>query len=273
MEQGMGGRGRPGRPEANREIDLYSTPDGTRAVGNPVRRAILTTLREREYTFDEIVAVAGRAKSTVSVHLQELAAAGVVGSRTDPGDSRRKIFFLSGSLVASLSPEDRVADALAAYAGAYRAGSGDPFAFYKLALRTIRVSLMQEGVSLDPLLARAGERVGEELYPALADPDIGAFCTKIAGFWEEHRLGRVEVAGTDPLVLLVYDCFECVDLPVTGKPACAFDSGILRALFSGHYGRPATAVETRCYSMGFDHCRFEIVAEEGACRPQDDGGA
>ena len=255
------GRG-AGRPGPNRDIDLYSTPGGTRAVGNPVRRAILAALREREHTFEELVVLAGRAKSTVSVHLQDLAAAGVIGSRSDALDARKKVFFLTGDLIASVSPEDRVADELAAYAGAYRAGAGDPFAFYRLIFRTIRVALMQEGVLLDPLLTRAGEWVGEELYPAVADPETGAFCAKIARFWEEHRLGRIEIAGTEPPVLLIYDCFECADLPVTGKSACAFDTGILRALFSRHYGRPAAAAETRCYSMGFDHCRFEIVVED-----------
>jgi len=259
----MTGRSGAGRPKPNREIDLYSTPDGARAVGNPVRRLILAALREREHTFDEIVVLAGRAKSTVSVHLRDLAAAGVIGSRADPEDTRRKIFFLTGDLVGSVSTEDRIADALTAYAGAYRAGSSDPFAFYKLTFRTIRVSLMQEGILLDPLLTRAGERIGEELHPAVADRETEAFCANIARFWEDHSLGRVEVAGTEPLVLLVYDCFECEDLPVTGRPACAFDSGILRALFSRHYGRPTAALETRCYSMGFDHCRFEVVPEDG----------
>ncbi|MDK2916748.1 MAG: uncharacterized protein PWR25_1305 [Euryarchaeota archaeon] len=262
----MNSQGQPGRPKANLEIDLYSTPSGPRAVDNPVRRTILAALRERERTFDEIVSLAGRAKSTVSVHLQEMAAAGVIGSRADPEDSRKKIFYVTGGLVASISPDERVVDALAVYAGAYRPGSGDPNTFYRLAFRTIRVALMQEGVLLDPLLTRAGERIGEELYPAVAAPETGAFCAKIARFWEEHRLGRIEVAEMEPLVLLVYDCFECADLPVTGKPACALDSGILRALFSRHYGRPTAAIETRCYAMGFDHCRFEIIMEgENGC--------
>jgi len=261
MEPGMGVRGRPGRPKPKQEIDLYSTPEGAQVIDNPVRRAILAALHERERTFEEVVLLVGRAKSTVSVHLQELAAAGMVGSRADPDDSRRKVFYLTGDLVASLSPEERLAGDLAAYAGAYRPGMGDPFEFYRLAFRTIRIALMHEGIVLDPLLTRAGKGVGEELYPALADPDIEHFCTKIARFWEEHHLGRVEVERLDPLTLLVYDCFECADLPVTGRPACAFDSGILSALFSHHYGRSAAAIETRCYSMGFDHCRFEITPE------------
>jgi predicted hydrocarbon binding protein len=261
MESEITRRGKAGRPRPNREIDLYSTPGGARAVENPVRRAILAALREREHTFEEIVDLAGRAKSTISVHLRDLVAAGVVGSRVDPEDARRKIFHLTGGLVASVSPQDRLDDEITAYAGTYRPGSSDPYTFYRLAFRTIRVALMQEGVLLDPLLTRAGERIGEELYPAVAGPDTEAFCTNIARFWEEHRLGRVEVAGTGPLTLLVYDCFECADLPVTGKPACAFDSGILRALFTRHYGRPTAAIETRCYAMGFDHCRFEVVPE------------
>lgn len=264
----MDGKGRPGRPGVIQEIDLYSTPGGARAVGNPVRRGILAALRKREHSFDEIVTLAGRAKSTVSVHLQELAAAGVVRSRADPDDARKKIFFLTGDLVGSVSAEDRIADALTAYAGAYHPGSADPFAFYKLTFLTVRVALMQEGVLLDPLLTRAGERIGEVLYPAVADPATETFCANIARFWEDHRLGRIEVARTEPLTLLVYDCFECADLPVTGRPACAFDSGILRALFSGHYGRPTEALETRCYSMGFDHCRFEIVRDSEGDAPR-----
>jgi len=79
-----GQQGRPGRPSGIREIDLYSTPEGARAVGNPVRRMILAALREREHSFDEIVALSGRVKSTVSVHLQEMAATGVVGVPARP---------------------------------------------------------------------------------------------------------------------------------------------------------------------------------------------
>ena len=77
----MGVRGRPGRPKPKQEIDLYSTPEGAQVIDNPVRRAILAALHERERTFEEVVLLVGRAKSTVSVHLQELAAAGMVGSR------------------------------------------------------------------------------------------------------------------------------------------------------------------------------------------------
>ena len=105
MEQEVAGRGKAGRPRPDREIDLYSTPCGTRAVGNPVRRMILAALRERDHTFEELVTLAGRAKSTISVHLQDLTAAGVIESRPDPEDSRRKIFSLTGDLVASVSPE------------------------------------------------------------------------------------------------------------------------------------------------------------------------
>lgn len=67
MNDGIDGKGKPGRPGPIREIDIYSTPEGARAVGNPVRRAILAALRQREHSFDEIVTLAGRAKSTVSV--------------------------------------------------------------------------------------------------------------------------------------------------------------------------------------------------------------
>jgi len=42
------------------------------------------------------------------------------------------------------------------------------------------------------------------------------------------------------------------------RPACAFDSGILKAIFSKHYRSPVSVKETNCYAMGDEYCRFVI---------------
>jgi predicted hydrocarbon binding protein len=50
----------------------------------------------------------------------------------------------------------------------------------------------------------------------------------------------------------------CGDLPQLGRPACAFDAGILSAVFSLHFKKKQQVEETACYAVDDDHCRFVI---------------
>jgi hypothetical protein len=92
----------------------------------------------------------------------------------------------------------------------------------------------------------------------VADPDLNNLLKGLAAFWKAQRLGRMEVKSLEPLIIHIYDCFECQDLPFLGRPACAFDSGILKAIFSKHYSSPMSVKETNCYAMGNGYCRFVI---------------
>ena len=210
-------------------------------------------------SFESIVSSSGRAKSTISAHLSALADEGIIGSRPGDEDERKKYFFLTSHLLGELSPGDRIAGEIGEYASGYREGGVDPFSFYKLVYRTFRVSLLVEGISIDPLLKRTGETVGNAIFPAVAAETMEKFCAKFALFWEEHHLGRIENLTLDPIRFSIYDCFECVDLPHLGKPACSFDSGLISVLFSRQTGRPMEAIERECYAAGNPCCTFEIV--------------
>jgi predicted hydrocarbon binding protein/predicted transcriptional regulator len=244
-------------PDDPSVIGLFSTPAGIRTVGSPVRIRILSVLSTRDLTFEEIVRLSGRAKSTVSVHLRGLERDGIIGSRADPNDERKKIFFLLshslGNLAGSLAGDD----------AADRAGrlvaSNDPFGFYRYMFRTIRVSLLAEGINIDPVLYGSGNRVGRTIAAGLAGRELPALLEDLSRFWKKHNLGTLEVESLSPLTLRAYDCFECGDLPQLGRPACAFDSGILDAVFSEHFRQPQKVDETACYAMGDDHCRFVIT--------------
>jgi uncharacterized protein len=238
-------------------VALYSTPAGIRTVRSPVRVKILSVLSTRDLTFDEIVRLSGRAKSTVSIHLRGLEEDGIIGSKTDPHDERKKIFFLLshslGNLTAGLAADD------AADRAGRLADSDDPFGFYRYMFRTIRVSLLAEGINIDPVLFASGNQVGRTLAASLADRRLPVLLEKLGAFWRKHNLGTLEVESLAPLTLRAYDCFECGSLPQLGRPACAFDSGILDALFSAHFKKPQQVEETACYAMGDDHCRFVIT--------------
>jgi predicted hydrocarbon binding protein/DNA-binding transcriptional ArsR family regulator len=260
MHTGQGSSGRSSGKDRglSTPIGLFSTRSGIRTVGSPVRVKILTVLRTGELSFDEIVALSDKAKSTVSVHLKGMIDEGIIGSRSDPEDSRKKIFFIDsrflGDLSQGLEPEKDTTgnpeDGLM--------GARDPFGFYRYMFRTIRVSLLSEGINIDPLLHNAGFKVGMQVYPGIADPDFELFLGRLDNFWSRNNLGRIDIESTAPVILKVYDCFECGDLPNLGRPACAFDAGMLRALFSRQLGQGQQVEETACYAMGNDHCRFII---------------
>lgn len=244
------------RPDDPSAIGLFSTPAGIRTVQSPVRVKILSVLSTRDLTFEEIVQLSGRAKSTVSVHLKGLEQDGIIGSRADPGDERKKIFFLRSQALGNLTGRVAVDDM--DLPGRLIADS-DPFGFYRYMFRTIRISLLAEGINIDPVLHESGNRVGRTIAGDLAEAELPALLEKLRQFWKRHNLGTLEVESLAPLTLLAYDCFECGDLPQLGRPACAFDSGILEAVFSDHFKKSQQVDETACYAMGDDHCRFVIT--------------
>lgn len=260
MTQKMQSPKRPGQSSPG--IGLFATPEGIRAVSSPTRVRILSVLSGKELPFDEIVRLTGKAKSTVSVHLKGLEREGIVCGKSDPVDSRKKIFYIRSDHIGDLAENRPVIQDDNAGILARLEHDPDPFRFYRLMFRTIRVSLLTEGINIDPVLQKAGYHVGERIYSCIAAQDLPDILDKTAGFWKTNNLGKIEIESLQPLVLDVYDCFECGSLPQLGRPACAFDSGILQAVFSRHFREAQQVIETACYAMGDDHCRFEIGPEK-----------
>ena len=249
-------------PFKEMQIELFSTSEGIYAINSPVRVKILSMLRKGELNFDQLVELSGKAKSTVSVHLKRMVDEGIIGSKTDPNDARKKIFFIKSEYLGKLSGKKVVTENIEEYVSNYIDSEGDPYEFYRLIFHTIRVSLIRQGIDIDPILYEAGVKVGETLYEKVKNPDINKLAENIANFWETHNLGHVEVVQLEPLTINVSDCFECKSLPPLGRPACAFDSGILKAVFSAHYNDERVVNETKCYAMGDNHCSFIIKNKE-----------
>jgi uncharacterized protein len=243
-------------------IALFSTEGGVRTVDGQVQMRILAMLGREDLSFDQIVARSGRVKSTVSVHLKGLVEEGVLRVRADPDDRRKKIFSLASRHLGDLSSSDLLRSELGTYLKGYAGVDAPPPDFFRLLFQTLRVTLLADGINIDPLLFSTGLHVGEAVAPSVAGPDLKTLLENLARFWEKHRLGRVEVVALDPVTLFVYDCFECGDLPNIGRPACAFDAGLLSAVFSSYYDRTLTMKETACYAMGDDHCCFVLERKQ-----------
>ena len=241
----------------NTQIKLFATSQGIIAIKSPVRVKILTMLREGDLSFDDIVKLSNKAKSTVSSHLKAMVKEGIINSHVDPHDARKKIFFIQSDYLGKLQREQLQED-ISAYIQRYISTENDPFEFFRLIFHTLRISLLTQGVDIDPILHEAGLKVGKTLYIKIQDPDMNTYLGNIAKFWETHSLGRLEIKNLKPLTIDVDDCFECSGLPYLGRPACAFDSGILEALFNIYYDQKIKVMETKCYALGDKHCTFII---------------
>ncbi len=248
-------------PFNDMRIELFSTTEGIYAINSPVRVKILSMLRNGELSFDQVVELSGKAKSTISVHLKKMVDDGIIGSKPDPSDARKKIFFIKSEYLGKLSGKKVLTENIGDYVNSYVESEGDPYEFYRLIFHTIRISLIRQGIDIDPILYEAGVKVGSALYENIKDTDINKLAENITNFWDTHNLGRVYVEKLKPLTINVYDCFECKSLPPLGRPACAFDSGILKAVFSAHFKNEQIVNETKCYAMGDDYCSFKITTK------------
>ena len=244
-------------------IGLYTSPEGIRAIDGQVKVKILDMLERKDMAFEELVAMSGRAKSTVSVHLRDLTDNGLVGARPDPVDGRKKIFYLNSLYLAGADSGLQGWFDINRYIRKELPCHGNPAVLYRFMLSSIRLTLLSRGITIDPILHLAGLSAGQSLYPCVKAIDLDDLVGNTGKVWTDNSLGTIELENHDPLTLKITDCFECSDLPVLGKPACSFDSGILVSIFSSFYGQQARVVETNCYSMGDNFCRFEIREKNG----------
>jgi predicted hydrocarbon binding protein len=249
------------KKQKNTGVKLFSTDEGINVIKSPMKAQILSLLEKNEMSFDRIVEHTGKSKSTVSEHLQALVDDGIIDYRPDPEDRRRKIFYIKSRHLGDVSSIKELEEGAEHYFSGM-SNYKDPFEFFRLMFRTIRVALLKEGINIDPLLHQAGIKVGETVYNDLESSDTDEFVKNIAEFWEGNKLGRVKIESTEPIVINAYDCFECEDLPQIGRSACAFDSGILEAIFSKHFGHEVNADEVKCYAKGDDYCCFVIKEKE-----------
>lgn len=243
------------------DIKIFSTKSGVNIIQSPIKAQILSILKEGGMSGSQIVASTHRSKSTISAHLQDLEDAGIIDWVIDPEDRRKKIYYIKSRYLGDVSPEEEVKDKIDNALKESILDSDDPLKFFRFMFRAIRVSLMDEGINIDPILRNAGFKVGKLFYEKLETSDIEKFIENIAIFWETNQLGRIKVQSTDPIIIKAYDCFECEDLPQLGRPACAFDSGLLEALFSRYFQEHVAVEEVKCYAQGDDFCQFMVKTQ------------
>jgi predicted hydrocarbon binding protein len=238
------------------KLEIYTAKKGMIAIESPIKNKILQKLQERELTFEELIEACGKAKSTMSVHLNDLLDMGLVYKRVDTNDRRKKYFGINTDLIVSSKAPvsvhyDKILQSVPA-------SVGDKYSFLKSLFHLVRSGMESYGVDTSPALKKIGRDVGKTLAPRFTSTTAPELLKEVAVFWEAQGLGRVSIVKGDVPTIIVDDCFDCSTIPNIGQTQCSMDEGILEAIIEEKLGTRCSIQETECYGTGYHHCKFII---------------
>lgn len=165
------------------QFDIYQAPGGVTAVTSPVQRQILAALAEGDLQLPELMAVTGKAKSTLSsVHMKELLNRELVVELPHPTDNRRKVYRLNAAPLGSSEVSvDTLRSAVAAYARNAVPQQGVPLAEV--------VGVLAAGGTTAALRAQA-RALGARYAGRLETTGAREFASSFARFVEEEHLAH-----------------------------------------------------------------------------------
>ena len=238
------------------KVEIYSTKKGMIAIESPIKNKILKQLHDRELTFEELIEVCGKAKSTMSVHLNDLLDMGMIYKRIDPNDRRKKYFGINTDLLAS--SRTPVSMHYNTILHTIPAAVGDQYAFLKALFHLVRSGMESYGVDTSPVMKKIGRDVGRMLAPRFKAKTAPELLAEVSKFWEDQGLGKVSIVAGDVPTIVVDDCFDCSSIPNIGMTQCSMDEGILEAIIEEKLKVQCSIEEIECYGTGHHHCKFII---------------
>ena len=240
-------------------VQLYMTPEGPKIIESATKTKILSLLEVKELYFDEILAKTGKSKPTLSNHLKILEDRGIIGSKSDPYDKRKKLFYIKAKQYVELSTDIKLNIDLKNYFKDSFTQIDNPVDFYALSLRSIRFFLSNSGIDINPLLINIGNFMGEAMYEYIETPQTEKLIENMAIFLHKFEAGDVKLINEDPLTIRIDDNFECKDMVNTGRPNCAIAKGSFESIFSRHFQSEVLVDEIRCIAKGDGYCSFVIT--------------
>ncbi len=242
------------KPESKTEF--FYNEKGLIAIGSPVKLQILNLLREEPKSFDEIVKFTAKAKSTISVHLNNLRSCELVEESFDPRDRRRKIYsFTSRYMGCSQEPFIEHYRSLLEKAPACR---NDRFCFAEILLHALYFGFEAYGIDNAPVVKTIGNDLGRSISPIFESETFEELLKEIGDFLEFQGKCRVNLLVDLP-GLQIEDDFKASSMPVTGQPFCTLREGIIEGILREKLKKEYRVTETECYGSGHEHCLFKIT--------------
>ena len=242
--------------EQNRATTIFGNDGGIVALDSPVKLQLLDILKKGTTSFEELVEQTGKAKSTISVHLNDLEKLNLIENKPSPTDKRKKYFSLNSHYLAySEKPmwEDydnylnNFADSL------LNGGSVRENLF-----STMRFGMEAYGIDPNPILKKLGADFGIKIIDRIKSNDLVGILSELSVFWKKHNMGIMSITDNSGSSIRIDVCHHCSKMPNVGKTLCSMDEGILEGILSSKLGVGYTVRETECFGTGYDHCTFVI---------------
>ncbi len=238
---------------------IFSTDKGIVALNSPVKLKILEILKDGTKSFDELVEDSGKAKSTISVHLDDLEELSLIVEKTYPGDKRKKYFMLNSICLAC--SEIPMRSHYNTHLESIALSGQNMGSFITTLFHTIRYGMEAYGFDPKPILKRLGNDVGTKIGSQFESDDYEGILGELSVFWREHELGDMNIIRNSKPAIVVTNCYHCGKMPNVGKTLCSMDEGIIEGVFTSKLKMNCKVIETECFGTGHGHCKF-IVKEK-----------
>lgn len=237
---------------------IFSTDIGVIALNGSVKIKILEFLKEGSKSFDEIVQHTGKAKSTISVHLNDLKTQNLVQEANDVSDKRKKIYFLKCQCVAC--SQEPGMNNYVEMLNIIASPEMESFGCLKCLFYAVQYGFRAHGVNCDPILRKIGNDVGSSMSRFIVSGEIGGVLEEMMSFWEKHDIGKFTVSCNEPLRLDVYNFFDCRSLPIKEKTLCSFAQGVFEGIIREKLGVECVMQrQSKCDDDPCETCHFQIV--------------
>ncbi|MDR7666345.1 V4R domain-containing protein [Methanosarcina sp. Z-7115] len=243
------------KPESKTEF--FYNEKGLIAIGSPVKLQILNLLREEPRSFDEIVKSTAKAKSTISVHLNNLRSCELVEENHDSEDRRRKIYSLTSRYMGC--SQEPFIEHYKNLLEMVPTNGNDRFCFTETLFHAFNFGFEAYGIDNAPIVKMIGKDIGRSLSPIFESENFEELLKEIADFLEFHGNCRISVLLKDSAALQVEDNFKARLMPVSGKPFCTLREGMIEGILTGKLEKEYRVLETECYGTGHKHCFFKIT--------------
>ncbi len=248
----------------DRNITIFSTDEGIVALDSPVKLKILEMLRTGTTSFDDLVEQSGKAKSTISVHLDDLENLNLIQEKSSPNDKRKKFFFLNSVCLAcsEIPMQTQYRKHIENFAISDLNGGS----FMTHLFQTVRYGMEAYGFDPKPIMKRLGRDIGIRIGNEFESGNIIELLNEISIFWKKQNLGEMKIVRNSNLSIIITDCYHCGKMPNVGKTLCSMDEGIFEGLFLSRLDTEYSFKEIECFGTGYQHCKF--VFEKKKKRPQ-----
>ncbi len=238
----------------DRNMMIFSTENGIVALDSPVKLKILEMLRKGAASFDDLVEQSGKAKSTISVHLDDLEEQNLILEKSSPNDKRKKYFYLNS--VCFAYSEMPMMMQYQKNMGAFEISATNSDSLIMHIFQTVRYGMEAYGFDPKPIMKRLGRDIGTRLGTEFRSNNVSGLLHELSEFWSLHKLGNMKIINSNSPAVMVTGCYHCSKMPNVGKTLCSMDEGILEGIFSSRLNIDYTFKETECFGTGYQHCKF-----------------